>query len=76
MKKQQINQGIIVDPNVRFGKPVIAGTRVPVDLIVGKIASGMTLETVAKEYELTREHVRSALRYAAEIVASEEVSFV
>ncbi len=76
MKKQRLNQDITVDPRVRFGKPVIAGTRVPIDLIVGKIASGMTLDVVAKEYDLTHRQIRAALHYAAEIVASEEVSFV
>ena len=67
MKKQQINEDIIVDPKVRFGKPVIAGTRVPVDLIVGKIASGMTLDAVEKEYELTHGQVLAALCYGAGI---------
>lgn len=33
--------GITVDPSVRFGKPVIKGTRVPADIIVARVASGM-----------------------------------
>jgi uncharacterized protein (DUF433 family) len=45
--------GVVVDPAVRFGKPVIRGTRVPVDLVVGKLAGGMTPEEVAAEYGLT-----------------------
>jgi uncharacterized protein (DUF433 family) len=64
---------ITVDPRVRFGKPVIKGTRVPVDLIVGKLAGGMSVEEVAREYEITEEDVRAALRYAAEILSAEEV---
>ncbi len=71
--KKQINQDIVVDPKVRFGKPVIAGTRVPVELIVGKIAGGMTFEEVAKEYDLTNKQIRAALRYAADVIASEGV---
>ena len=59
---QRIFEHIIADPNVRFGKPVIEGTRVPVDLIVGKIAGEMTIEDVTKEYDLTREQVQAALR--------------
>ncbi len=74
--KRIIIDNITVDPNIRFGKPVIAGTRVPVDLIVGKIAGGMAIDEVAREYDLTREQVLAAVGYAAEIVASEEVSFV
>ena len=67
---------IAVDPLVRFGKPVIAGTRVPVDLVVGKIAGGMTTEAVMAEYDLTREQVLGVLQYAAKLVAEEELSFV
>ena len=73
--KQKIFRNIIVDPKVRFGKPVIEGTRVPVDLIVGKIAGGMTSSDVCKEYDLTREQVRTALQYAAKLVAEEEIAF-
>jgi len=41
---------IIVDPSIRFGKPVIKETRVPVDLIVAKVAGGTGLDDVAEEY--------------------------
>ena len=40
----EIAPRISVDERVRFGKPVIAGTRVPVDLVLGKLAGGMTYE--------------------------------
>ena len=67
---------ITVDEKVRFGRPVIQGTRVPVDLIVGKLAGGMTVEEVAEEYELTREDVFAALAYAARVLAGEHVRAV
>ena len=67
---------IIVDPKVRFGRPIIAGTRVPVDVVVGKLAGGMTMEAVAAEYELTREDILAALAYAARSVAAEEIRAV
>ena len=38
----EIAPRISVDEKIRFGKPVISGTRVPVDLIIGKLAGGMT----------------------------------
>lgn len=69
----QIALRITVDPTVRFGRPVIEGTRVPVDLIVGKLAGGMTVEEVAEEYEITFEDARAALNYAAWVVAAEEI---
>jgi uncharacterized protein (DUF433 family) len=56
---------IVVDQGVRFGKPVIEGTRVPVDLVLGKLAGGMTMEVVAEEYDFTREDILAALAYAA-----------
>lgn len=72
----QIAPRIVVDEKVRFGKPVIEGTRVPVDLVVGKLAGGMTVEAVADEYALAREDVLAALAYAAHAVAAEEVRAV
>lgn len=53
---------IVVDPKIRFGKPIIAGTRVPVDLVVGKIAGGMEIKEIIKEYDLTRTQVMAALK--------------
>jgi len=56
---------IAVDENVRFGKPVIVGTRVPVDLVVSKLGGGLTIEQVMEEYGLAREDVLAAFAYAA-----------
>jgi uncharacterized protein (DUF433 family) len=67
----EIEPRIVVDEDVRFGKPVIAGTRVPVDLVVGKLAAGMTVEQVMKEYQLRREDVLAALSYAARAISDE-----
>jgi uncharacterized protein (DUF433 family) len=72
----EIAPRIAVDERVRFGKPVIAGTRVPVDLVVAKLAGGMTIEEVMDEYELVREDVLAALSYAAQAVAGEQVRAV
>ena len=69
----EIAPRIVVDPKVRFGRPVIASTRVPVDLIVGKLAGGMAVEAVAEEYGITTEDVRAALSYAAKVLAEDEV---
>ena len=45
----------------------------PVALLVGKVAAGMTLEEVAEEYGVVREDVVAALAYAAQLVADEQV---
>lgn len=70
---KEIAPNIVVDEEVRFGKPVIQGTRVPVDLILGKLAGGMEIEEVMTEYDLEREDISSALNYAAETISQEEV---
>jgi uncharacterized protein (DUF433 family) len=64
---------IIADLGVRFGRPVIKGTRVPVEVVVGKLAGGMAVDDVAREYGLERADVLATLSYAARIVAEEQV---
>ncbi|MBI2913534.1 MAG: DUF433 domain-containing protein [Chloroflexi bacterium] len=69
----EIAPRIVVDEKIRFGKPVIKGTRVDVATVLGHLAAGDTLEDVMGEYGLAREDVLAAIAYAAEIVAAEEV---
>ncbi|MBI4699911.1 MAG: DUF433 domain-containing protein [Deltaproteobacteria bacterium] len=64
---------ISLDPSIRGGRPVIAGTRVPVDILVGKVASGMAAAEVAEEYGVAPEDVLAALAYAAQLVSDERV---
>jgi uncharacterized protein (DUF433 family) len=64
---------IVVDPKVMLGKPVIRGTRIPVELIVRKLGEGATEADVLDGYPaLTREDIRAALAYAADALAHEE----
>jgi uncharacterized protein (DUF433 family) len=65
----EVFPGVTMDPDVRFGKPCLTGTRIDVATVVGAIAAGETAETVASEYALTIEQVRSALAYAAHVAA-------
>ena len=69
----EIAPRISVDDKIRFGKPVISGTRIPVDLIIGKLAGGMTYEEVMVEYEIKREDILAALNYAAKTISCEEI---
>jgi len=64
---------IIIDPKIRHGKPIIKGTRVSVDVILGALAGGMTYEEVCKEYGIKKEDIMAAIEYAASIVAHEEI---
>lgn len=62
---------IEVDEKVRFGKPVVKGTRVQVDRILGKLGSGIPYEEVIAEYELTQEDILEVLIYASKHLADE-----
>jgi uncharacterized protein (DUF433 family) len=63
---------IIADPNILMGKPVIAGTRISVELILDKLGAGETVEDLLLDYPfLTREGVLAALRFAARVVGNE-----
>lgn len=60
---------IQADPNVMMGKPVVAGTRVTVELILEKLAAGETVEQLLESHpRLTRESISAALAYAAQAV--------
>lgn len=60
----EIAPRISVDEKISFGKPVITGTRVSVDLIIGKLAGGMTYEEVIAGYEITHEDILAVLEFA------------
>jgi uncharacterized protein (DUF433 family) len=70
----QLLQRIEVDPNILMGKPVIAGTRIPVYLILNLLASGYDQDRIIQAYPgLTREDIRAALLYAEQRMRYEEV---
>ncbi len=61
---------ITIDPNIMVGKPVIKGTRLTVELIVGLLGSGWSYEEVLEGYpHITLEDIHACLAYAAEVVA-------
>lgn len=65
---------ITADPNILAGKPVIRGMRISVAQIVAAVAAGVPAQELLDEYPgLEPEDIQAALRYAAEMVASERV---
>jgi uncharacterized protein (DUF433 family) len=70
--RRGMNDRIVIDPKVCHGKPVVRGTRMPVSLIVGSLAGGMSFEDVQREYALTLEDIRAALKFAGELVEQEQ----
>jgi uncharacterized protein (DUF433 family) len=62
------------DPAIMMGKPVIAGTRITVELILEKLAAGETVEQLLTAHpRLTREAIRAALAFAAEALRADVV---
>lgn len=72
----EIVQGVTVDPNVAFGKPVIAGTRTPAAIVLAQLAAGIPENELCDEYDLTHDQVRAALRYGAWLAENEVVRAV
>ncbi len=68
---------IEVNPRVMLGKPVIRGTRIPVELVLRKLSEGASEADLIDAYpHLTREDIQAAIRYAADTLAHEEVVFI
>jgi uncharacterized protein (DUF433 family) len=71
---EDLLQRIAVNPQVMAGKPVIRGTRIPVELIVRMAAQGIPESDILQEYPaLQPNDIRAALAYAARVLAHEEV---
>jgi len=69
----QIAPRIVVDERVQSGKPVIAGTRVPVETVLGVLAAGEPMERVMSEYRMQREDILAAIAHAASVVSGEDI---
>jgi len=74
MMEERLLDRIKINPKIMVGKPVIKGTRVPVELILKMLSQGISTEEILGEYpHLTKEDIQAALAYAADALALEEV---
>ena len=64
---------IAVNPKVMGGRPVIKGTRVPVQTIIAFLAGGESVTVVCEQFSVTQEDVMAALAYAADVLQDERV---
>jgi uncharacterized protein (DUF433 family) len=68
-KQLDYNDRIITDPQIMVGKPVVRGTRIPVEHVLGRLAENPNLDELFAAYpELTREDVKACLHYAQTVV--------
>jgi uncharacterized protein (DUF433 family) len=66
---------IEVNPNVHFGKPCVAGTRVPVVNVLELVSQGLSFDAIIRDYypDLKREDIQACVRYAIEVLGAEEL---
>ncbi len=70
---KEIAERITIDPDVLVGKPVIKGTRMPVELVLAKLAANPDLDEFFLDYpELTVDDVKACLRYASTLVPTRQ----
>jgi len=65
---------IISDPKIMMGKPVIAGTRITVEMILEKLSAGETVEQILEAHpRLTNEAIRASLAFAAQALRADVI---
>ncbi|MBI5474341.1 MAG: DUF433 domain-containing protein [Ignavibacteriae bacterium] len=66
---------IEVNPGIHFGKPCVAGTRIPVLDVLELVSEGISFADIVKDYypDLTQEDIQACLRYAIEVVGVEDI---
>lgn len=69
---------ISVNPQIHFGKPCIAGTRITVQSVLELLSEGISFNTIIQDYypDLQAEDIRTCLQYAIALVTAEEIQLV
>lgn len=70
-----MRERISLDPRVHFGKPCMAGTRIPVQNVLELVREGLSFEQIISDYypDLQPEDIRVCIQYAMDVVAVEEI---
>lgn len=71
--KKNLFERIIIDPKIMAGKPVIKGTRLPVQQILRLLAQGISMEEVMQDYDINKEDIFACLLYATEVLENTNV---
>ena len=68
-------QRILADPHVHFGKPCVAGTRIPVQSVLELVREGIGAEVVCRDFypDLSPDDVRACVQYAIDLIALEDI---
>jgi uncharacterized protein (DUF433 family) len=70
-----MKERISVNPNIHFGKPCVAGTRIPVQNVLELIREGLSFQQIIQDYypDLQVEDIRACIQYAIEVVTVEDI---
>ena len=69
MAREEVARGITVDPDIMVGKPVIKGTRMPVELVLAKLSANPNPDDLLADYpHLSIDQIKDCLRYASQLV--------
>lgn len=73
-----MNQRIAVDPKIHFGKPCVAGTRIPVQTVLELVREGIGFDQIIRDYypDLQPDDLRACLQYAIDVLAAEDIHLV
>jgi uncharacterized protein (DUF433 family) len=70
-----MNQRIAVNPKIHFGKPCVAGTRIPVQSVLELVREGIGFELIVRDYypDLDAQDIRACIQYAIDVLAAEDI---
>ena len=70
-----MKQGISIDPKIHFGKPCVAGTRIPVQSVLELVREGIGFDQIIRDYyaDLTVQDIRACVQYAIDVLAAEDL---
>jgi uncharacterized protein (DUF433 family) len=73
-----MKERISVNPNIHFGKPCVAGTRIPVQNVLELVREGLSFQQITQDYypDLQVEDIRACIQYAIEVIAVEDLHVV
>lgn len=70
-----MQERIAVDPNMHFGKPCVAGTRIPVLSVLELVFEGLSFDDILRDYypDLQVDDIQTCIRYAMDVIAAEDL---
>ncbi len=70
-----MKERIAVDPQIHFGKPCVAGTRIPVQSVLELVREGLSFADIIRDYypDLQPEDIRACIQYAIDVLAVEDI---